>query len=257
MAPLDAVVDSLDGVPEQYRELYQEADGRYRLDVQGVEFEENVKGLKSALQKEREAAKEAAQRLKQYEGFDPDEYHALKEAASKREDEEAAKRGEFDKLLQKKEEAYRKQLEQEQQTRTALESQVLGLIRDQEARTALARAGANVDLLLPHVLKMVDVVEEDGQRKAVVLGEKGAPRLNDEGAHMTISELVAEMAESEVYRAAFPGTVANGGGAAGNSAGRAEKIAGPDADWQAKADFIEKKGLNAYLDQRGLRLPTK
>jgi len=251
--PLDAIVDSLEGVPEQYRELYAERDGKYRLDVQGVEFPDEVQGLKSALQKEREAAKEAQARLKAYGEIDPDTVRKLMSEREKQEDELAAKRGEFDKLLAKKEAKHTEALEAERQRVASLEKQVLGLVRDQEARKALEQAGANVDLLLPHVLSRVEVIEQDGARKAVVLGDEGAPRLNDEGNEMSISELVAEMANSERYRAGFPAQVAQGGGAANNGAGRASGGFDPRSATDAeKAAFIAKNGRDAFLKALGV-----
>ena len=260
MAPLDAIRDSLDDVPEQYRELYKEDDsGKYRLDVQGVEFPDEVQGLKSALEKERERRKEAEKERAKYESVDIDQYRALLEEREKREEEQAAKRGEFDKLLQKKQSEWEKRLEQERESAQALEAQVLGLIRDNEARKALEQAEANVDLLLPHVLERVNVIaEDDGKRRAVVLNDEGVPRLNDDGDEMSISELVAEMAESDRFRAAFPGKVKSGGGSATTSAGRANSSPfGPDADLDAKVAFISEKGINAYKEALGLQPPPK
>ena len=52
---LPAIVDSLEDLPEAVRAFYVETeDGRFRLDAEGVE---DVSGLKSALEKEREARK--------------------------------------------------------------------------------------------------------------------------------------------------------------------------------------------------------
>lgn len=58
MARLAAVLESLDGVAEPLRELYVEVEGQYVLDAD-VEGHPAVGGLKSALEKERKAAKDA------------------------------------------------------------------------------------------------------------------------------------------------------------------------------------------------------
>ena len=254
MSPLEAKVDDIESVPEQYRDLYEQSDSGYRLQVKGVEFPEDVEGLKSALQKERQAAKEAAQRLKQLEGVDLDEYKALRAEREKKEEENAAKRGEFEKLIQKKEAAWNEQVEQERKRAQSLEAQVLGLVRDQEARKALEQAGANVKLMLPHVLERVQVIDEDGARKAVVLNEEGAPRLNDDGKHLSISELVAEMAEQEEYLGAFPAKVGKGGGAAASSAGRANAGFDPkQASDAEKAAFIRENGFAAWSQLLGAK----
>jgi len=69
---LSLVTDSLDAVPEAQRSLYVERDGKFHLDVTGLE---DTKGLKSALESERKAAREAEAARKalekQYEGMDP------------------------------------------------------------------------------------------------------------------------------------------------------------------------------------------
>lgn len=46
-------IDTLDGVAENLRTLYKEQDGKFVLDVSGVESTASVQGLKSALEKER------------------------------------------------------------------------------------------------------------------------------------------------------------------------------------------------------------
>lgn len=56
-------------------------------------------GLQADLAKARAKLKEANARLAQFEGVDPQEYLALKEAQAQAADEQARKNGEFDKLL--------------------------------------------------------------------------------------------------------------------------------------------------------------
>lgn len=252
--PLDAVVDTLDSVPEALRDHYKQDGERYKLDVAGVEFPEDVAGLKSALQKEREAAKSAAKRLQDLDGIDVGRYKELLAAEEKREEAEAAKRGEFDKILARNREKWEADLAAERESRSTVEGQLTALIRDNEARKALEGHKADVDLLLPHVLDKVQViVGDDGQRRTVVRGAEGAPRMNDEGKEMTISELVAEMAQSDRYAAGFPATVKKGGGAAANGAGRAsggsfDPRTATDAE---KVAFIGKHGRAKFLEALG------
>ncbi len=70
---LPFIVDSLDAIKEEHRALYVEENGKFRLDLEGYE---DPKGLKSALQSERDAAKNAKLELqklqKQFEGIDPE-----------------------------------------------------------------------------------------------------------------------------------------------------------------------------------------
>ncbi len=51
---LKAVHDNIDDIPEVYRDLYTERDGRYELTgIEGVKTEEDVRRLQGALEKER------------------------------------------------------------------------------------------------------------------------------------------------------------------------------------------------------------
>ena len=95
--PLQLTVDTLDAVPENLRSLYSEADGKFRLAVDGLE---DTAGLKSALQKEREAARTAEKQSKAWMalGKTPEEIAALIDAQRKAEEDRALKGGEFDKL---------------------------------------------------------------------------------------------------------------------------------------------------------------
>lgn len=60
---LPFIVDSLDAIKEEHRALYVEENGKFRLDLEGYE---DPKGLKSALQSERDAAKNAKLELQNF-----------------------------------------------------------------------------------------------------------------------------------------------------------------------------------------------
>ena len=57
-------VENLDSIDEGLRDLYEENNGVYRLKVEGIDPADE---LKSALKKERESSKEAANKLKELE----------------------------------------------------------------------------------------------------------------------------------------------------------------------------------------------
>jgi len=68
---LKLIVDTLEGIAEPQQALYvKQADGKFKLDVTGLE---DTSGLKSALEKERKLVADNAALLKQYEGIDPEE----------------------------------------------------------------------------------------------------------------------------------------------------------------------------------------
>ncbi|MFL4375769.1 hypothetical protein RJ730_16825, partial [Acinetobacter baumannii] len=109
---LPFIVDSLDDVKEEYRGLYVEEDGKFRLDLDGYE---DPKGLKSALQSERDAAKNAKLELqklqKQFEGIDPE---IVKKVFAQIDQDEEAKliaEGKVNEVIQKRTEKMREEHE--------------------------------------------------------------------------------------------------------------------------------------------------
>lgn len=111
---LPFIVDSLDAVKEEHKALYVEVDGKFRLDLQGYE---DPKGLKSALQSERDAAKIAKQELKnlqtQFEGIDPEKAKTLFSQLEQNEDAKLLAEGKFDEVLQKRTEKMRQEHERQ------------------------------------------------------------------------------------------------------------------------------------------------
>ena len=120
-------------------------------------------------------------------------------------------------------------------------------IRREKAENAalsiLAPLTHSPTLMLPHVLKHLDVVEDGGGWRAVVVDpQTHAPRIGDgQGGLMTIEALVAEMASKPEYAPGFKGTGQTGSGAPAGSAGAASggRIAATDtAGFLANIDNI-------------------
>lgn len=78
---LKLIVDKIEEVGEPHRSLYAERDGKFHLDVEGLE---DTSGLKSALESERKSRKDAEKRLSALKDIDPEEYTRLKELEGKR-----------------------------------------------------------------------------------------------------------------------------------------------------------------------------
>jgi len=109
---LPFIVDSLDAIKEEHRALYIEENGKFRLDLEGYE---DPKGLKSALQSERDAAKNAKLELqklqKQFEGIDPE---IVKKVFAQIDQDEEAKliaEGKVNEVIQKRTEKMREEHE--------------------------------------------------------------------------------------------------------------------------------------------------
>src|SRR5262245_21998910 len=96
-------VDSLDDVPEADRALYVEKDGKFVLDVEGLE---DVSGLKSALQREREASRKARDELKglgeRYKDLDPEKAREALRQLEELEEQGLRDAGKIDELVAKR-----------------------------------------------------------------------------------------------------------------------------------------------------------
>lgn len=204
-------LDTLDGVDEALRPLYEEADGKFRLKVEGVE---DTSGLKSALDKERKAARTAAASEARWKalGKTPEEIEDLLAAQALAEEEKAKGAGEWDKLKAQMntqhEAALKAESEKTGKMRTALERYLI----DAKATSAIAAAKGVPELLLPHVQRQMRVVEEDGEFAARVVTAKGDPRIDDKGEPFTVEALIDEMKKNEIYGRAFEGSGNHGGG---------------------------------------------
>lgn len=237
---LKLTVDKLDGLPEAVHSFYEPTENGFRLKVDGVE---DVSGLKSALQKEREAAK-----AYKSTGLSPDEIAELKALRDRTTEEAARKAGDFDKLRDK----MASQFETE---KAALKAELEAIAKSEaDARinqglmSALAEAGATAEgmSLLPTVFKNRAKIETvDGVRVLRVLDEDGTPMLIS-GKDATLADLV-KVAQSK-YGSLFKATTKAGSGTptASNGAGGAVKTVNRstfDAMSQAqRAAFVREGG---------------
>lgn len=183
----------------------------------GDETSATLKALRSKLDS---VYKERNELLKRFDGIDPETARAALQAQVEREKADAEKKGEWERLRTKLAEEHGKALEKERATaqrlRTSLERQVVRA----EAVRAIAAAKGDPDLLLPHVLASVAVVEEGEEFVARVLDPKdrGKHRFNSKGEYMSIAELVAEDLRERFPRA-FEGSGTAGSGASGSTGG--------------------------------------
>lgn len=221
--PLPFQVDAIDAIPEAQRALYKESNGKFVLDVDGYE---DPAGLKSALEKERKAAREAARQASQWQnlGKTPEEIQELLEAQRKAEEDNAAKGGDWDKLkaqmLTQHQQEIAKREEREKKLQSSLERRLI----DADATAAIADAKGVPALLLPHVRAAVRVVEEDGEFRVQVVDAHGNPRVDGKGEPLSIKDLVSEMRQSDVFGRAFEPTGTSGGGASQGHANGSKTI---------------------------------
>lgn len=252
---LETSVDSLDSIAEPLRFLYKPNDDGegYQLAADPSKLEEAlVPGLKSALQKEREQRKKlerTANDLKsQFEGVDLDEYKELRKLKDEAERKKLETAGEWDKLKEQIASQHKQELDKRQQREGQLLSQIQKLIVDNVATSAIAAAKGEPELLLPHIRSRTAVIEEDGEFTVRVLNNKKEPRVNADGEYMTISDLISEMRNDNIFSRAFDGSGASGGGtppAKNGGAGSTKKRGEMSVD--EKSEYIEKHGIQSFL----------
>jgi len=179
---------------------------------------EDVKGLKSALTREREQYKAANRQLAQMR----------------------------DKLGDIDVETLQSELETLRAESAASTARLGAALRASAVAAACASAKANPALIEPVVEKRTQVTNG----KIVVLDEAGAP------TDMTVTQLVNELREDDRYAGAFAGTGNSGGGSSGangsKGSARSTPSAGPQRrsamSVQAKCAYISEHGNDAFMN---------
>ncbi len=219
---LPLVVDKIDSVAEAHRTLYVEKEGKFHLDVDGVE---DTSGLKSALQKERDAVKETRSALKkmeeQFAGIDP---VRVKDMLSKLDqDGEAAliAAGKIDEVIEKRSTKLRNELQKQvedaaklTQAEKARADKFSQRVLDNNIRAAAAKAGLHTHAVEDALFRARNMftLTEDGE--AVQLDEDGSPVLGKDGkTPFSPAEWLEGMRETAPHW--FP--AGNNGGGAGGS----------------------------------------
>lgn len=219
---LNAILESVEGLPEDVAKEYKKRDdGKFVLDVTSVDGLElaEVSKLQSALSKERENSRKANEKLKIFEGLDPDK---AREALGKVEE---MANWEPEQKVKEQIEAVKSQMmdahgkekaklqEKLEKLTNSLEDAMIVSVASQE----LAKEKGSVRLLMPHMRQQTRLREADGRFVVEVMGDDGNPRLTGSDGHpMSIAELVSEMKTQDDFASAFEGTGATGSGATGS-----------------------------------------
>ncbi|MTD09892.1 hypothetical protein GIX10_00275 [Acinetobacter sp. YIM 103518] len=243
--PLPFIVDSIESIEESQRALYVEADGKFRLDIDGYE---DPKGLKSALQSERDAAKTAKQELNQFkQQFDGLDIESIKQFATKAKQDETAKliaEGKIDQVLAQKTDLMRQDFESKLSEQTSraqtLESKVLnGFIA-----TYAAQAGVQ-----PEAIDLVNMLAQsqfklDANGDPVAVNAQGEVINGKDGkTPLSITDWLTSLRESKPLLWGAP----QGSGAQGNKGG-SQNLKRSSMSAEEKADFIKEHGQQAYLN---------
>lgn len=240
-------MDTLDGVDEGFRSLYEEAGGKFRLKVDGMPDVGALETKAKTAQSEAIAERKKRQAWEAI-GKSPEEIAEMLAAAEKAETAKAEKAGEWDKLKAQMNEKHAAELEAERTAAQKMRGTLERYLVDAAATSAIASAKGVPELLLPHVQRHMRVVEEGGEFVAQVVDAKGDPRVNGKGEPLTVADLVAEMRQSEIYGRAFEGSGQSGSGMhPGNGAGGTGIAKKSDFKTDRdRAEWVDKHGLDAY-----------
>ncbi|MGN5766299.1 hypothetical protein ACNQO6_18310 [Acinetobacter calcoaceticus] len=219
---LPFIVDSLDQIKEEHRALYVEENGKFRLDLEGYE---DPKGLKSALQSERDAAKTAQRELqrlqKQFEGIDPE---IVKKVFAQLDQDEEAKliaEGKVNEVIQKRTEKMREEharLLNAETTRANNAEAYANKFKQSVVQGQIVQAAVELEALpeatadIAFLAQSKFVLDEDG--KAVAVDESGEVIIGKDGkTPLSPKEWVESLREQKPYF--WP--KANGTGAPGST----------------------------------------
>jgi len=210
-----ARVEDINEVPEEHRTFYSEKEGAWVLGVEKTGDWELVDthGLLSALSKERASVKELKEKVEVFGSLDPkdaqDAIVKVKEMQNWTPEEKV--QGKIDQVksqLVNQHETAAKALQDKLARR---EDQLKIVLQENNARQALEKQGAKVELLLPHVMNRGIMEERDGKMVNVIY-DNGVEKIKSDGTPYTYEDLVIEMKTQDAFSAGFDGVGASGGG---------------------------------------------
>lgn len=183
--------------------LYVERNGSYVLDSDDAEE------LRTAFDRQKGELTEAKRKLDAMRDVDPDEYLRLKEASEKAARDKELEAGNFDKLTKQQQEEHGKELKKRDEATRLLRTQLEDSLVDGELIRAISSyAGAKQTPILLGAKRDVKLMEIGGKLRAVVVDEKGEPRLKA-GAktaddYMLPADRIAEMRNDKEWAGNFP-----------------------------------------------------
>lgn len=226
---LKAVVEKLDDVPEAHRALYEERDGKFYLEVDGLEDASGIKKNRDEILKEK---KKLEEKLRLYGELTPDEAEELRRYREKTEEEVARKAGEFDKLKGQMVEKHQKEIDKLTRERDDERALVDKTMRESAARRALQKHDGT-ELLFPHVVSRLKLERKDGALNVIVVDAAGNQQVDAKGNAVSPEDFVAGLKTQDEYKGGFRGPGASGSGAENRPGG-----AGAGAKVVAKGDLV-------------------
>lgn len=190
-----------------------------QVDAMIAEREAGLKANRDELLKEAKTAKE---RLKAFEGVNPDEFKTLKAQAEEAALKKAAAEGDFKALEKQLIDRHSAELAAKDGKLSKVEKALHQRLVQAELRKTIQDAGGlkdMADLLMEYGARFVKVKETDDGFDAYVVDERGNPRIADSvGTPMNIAAFVESELKTK-YPRAFEGTGSSGSSAAKSNGG--------------------------------------
>lgn len=218
-----AVIDDIEAVPEEYRDIYEDGkDGGHVIKpslLAGHPAITNIKATADRLDKDkRDLAKKLADAEKRLadlpDDFDPEEYERIKEAMESGDDKDKdeARQRAFQKRVEAMERKHQAELEEREAAVTAKDGVIHRLLVEDGLTKALVEAGVGKEFMraAKALLKeQVKVVEDGGEYRAVVDTDIG---------EADVAKYVADWAQGEEGKPFVPAP--KGADAKGNNGTR-------------------------------------
>jgi hypothetical protein len=227
---LKPTLDSLDGVPEALHEYYEEKNGSFMLNVEGMLARSELEGMGlnpddlPGLVKNRDALLTEVKKLKtRYRDVDPEKYLELVAKEEELENEKLKAKGDWDAKERQLAEKFEKERFSWDEDRKAMSGTIEELMVRNVALDELGKAKVisnRVHLIMPWIERMVRVVKDDSGKYVTEVrnpttGEVRISPKSGSMSPMTIAELVEEMKDSEEYGVCFESDGVSGSGASG------------------------------------------
>jgi hypothetical protein len=245
-----AELENLDAVPEELKTLYTEKDGKFLLS-DSLKKKLDTSGLKQAYEREKGDAKKYKDMVKGFEklGKSPEEIAEIMADFEARQQADAEKKGDFEKMKEQIVSKHKLELEDFEKKNKSLKSTLEKTLIEAEAVRQLADLKGNTTILLPHIKASTVVVEEEGEFVVRIIDAKGTPKVDGQGNYLTIKDLVTEMKASETFGCAFQGTGASGSGSRSDGQGGGNhnpNLSRAKMTAKEKSDYISKHGNSEF-----------
>jgi DNA repair exonuclease SbcCD ATPase subunit len=226
MADLLTKVDDIETVDEALRDYYREENGAYFLNATTVGTLEvaDTAALKNALTNERKAKEEAIKAFKPYEKYAEINLDAAIEAAARVEELTQGtvdQQAELERKLQSQADQlvtqHNEKLSAVEAEKVELQNAVKVMMIDNRATAEILKAEGDVENLLPHVTKRMEVIKSDKTKTGFdiqVLKTDGDPAIDGQANPVSVKDLVNSFREPFPF--AFKGAGSSGGGGAGD-----------------------------------------